>query len=715
MPTAGETWYATAKWQILQREDFKYQFAEGTLTRYVVFDDRRDLESKVNYVKSLADVSSLVADGNTISGTWRTVSAGASPVNKDNPLGPIMLWHALVSAALTSSDGPYVTENNCTYKVSLTYYWRQAELPANVTAGSSGITYTVTDITRDPKTGLWNYAIEKREQITTYIAEHKIAESQFATVFSQTVRGVRTGDTDNTGTAISALWTVAVTTQGTSITESRSKNDNCTVDITQTKTVAKAIEAEVARTRTAFGDVVTITLRNQTAAVNAYVNVANGIVFSRSSKINDDGTFDNTETQRIATESTASAEMTQTAFGMRASLTIRNQAAPAAAFVTVANGIVTIQSYRKNDDGTYDNTQTLLTAVEAQNAVIDTYKTMFEQGVSITNRNQAEAVNALVEVAGGIVTKRTSKLNDDGTFDNTETLTTAIAAANAVVEKYKTQFETGVSITNRNQAVAVSDFVAVSGGVTVRRTAVLTANGLYDNTEITTTLLADILRAKETAVEGLLTRTTEDTQQVTSVPADITSQTPGTFILLRKTINVAGGTDVSKTTEAVTQLKRTWTVNDVNGAYSVVDYANYPLADLISDVAALGIANHNSFYPPGQPNRYGLYDARITIRPNDGGTSEYAYTTSDSQTRKRLRYDKDKVYVETYTMMVATARGYGCSLGHGNYMAHNPREDFGSEFHDTGGNWYWYKAVYGVSVDVADVTTDYYAGTSISL
>ena len=145
------------------------------------------------------------------------------------------------------------------------------------------------------------------------------------------------------------------------------------------------------------------------------------------------------------------------------------------------------------------------------------------------------------------------------------------------------------------------------------------------------------------------------------------------------------------------------------------DVVFHPANGAQEGIAALGVGNHNSFYPPGQPNRYGLYDARITIRANDGGTSEYAYTTSDSQTRKRLRYDKDKVYLETYTMTVATARGYGASIGHGNYMALSPREDFGSEFHDTGGNWYWYKAVYGVSVDVSDVTADYYAGTSISL
>ena len=48
-------------------------------------------------------------------------------------------------------------------------------------------------------------------------------------------------------------------------------------------------------------------------------------------------------------------------------------------------------------------------------------------------------------------------------------------------------------------------------------------------------------------------------------------------------------------------------------------------------------------------------------------------------------------------------------------MALDPRDDFGSEFHDNGGNWFWYKAVHGVSVSVSDVTESYYAGTSIGL
>ena len=715
MPTAGETWYATAKWQILQREDFKYQFAEGTLTRYVVFDDRRDLESKVNYVKSLADTSALVADGNTISGTWRTVSAGASPVNKDEPLGPIMLWHALVPAALTSSDGPYVTENNCTYKVSLTYYWRQAALPANVTAGGSGITYGVTDRIRDPKTGLWSYAIEKREQITTYIAEHKIAESQFSTTYSQTIRGVRTGDTDDTGAAITALWTVGVTTQGTSVTESRTKNDNCTQDITQTKIVAKSATSEREYTQTIFGQRKTITLRNQTTSVAGYVTVNNGIVTIQSSKLNDDGTFDNSETIITGLSANATAEYSQSMFLQTVTLTVRNAATPVAAFVAVDNGVITTQSWVRNDDGTYNNTQTLSTAIAQSDVTVERFETAFEVGVTITALNQASPVNALVEVTGGVITRRSSKLNDHGRYDNTESLSTARAVSDVIVERYETAFEIGVSITNLNQFAPVNALVEVSGGVITRRTSKMNDHGTYDNTETLTTKRADVQHAQTTTVEGLVTITDTDTQQVTTVPADETTQTPGTVRSIIKTTNEAGGTDVRERIEQGAKWLHTWTVTDAGGNYTVTEFANYTLAEIDALLGALNSAYRNYFRPNGPMNRWGKYDGRITSNPEDAG-SAYAYTGGPyTEFRKRIVQRGNVIYKEVYTIVYYTGKGYGVSLGRGNYDAKNPNVEFGSEFQDLGRNWYEYKAVTAVTLESTNVTALYNAGSTITL
>lgn len=775
MSTAGETWYTTAKWKILRREDFKYQFAEGTLVRFVVLQDRRHIESIVNYVSSLADSSSIVADGNTIDGTWQTVSAGISPVNQNDPLGDVMVWHALVPAALSTSDGPYVTENNCTYKVSLTYYWRRASLPSAVTAGSSGVTYKVTDQIRDPKSGLWSYAIEKREQITTYVASHKIADSQFATVYQQKILGVRTGDTDDTGAAISSLWTVDTSVQGTSITENRTKNENCTVDIVQTKTVAKSAEAVVSRTRTLFGDVVTITLRNQTTAVNAYVAVANGIVYTRESKKNDDNTFDNTETQRIATEGVSLIESTQTIFSSRVTITSRNQSTSVSALVTVSGGIVTIRGSKKNEDGTYDNTETILTAIEAQNAIVERYQTVFEIGVSITHRNQTTAVNALVTVSGGVITRRTSKKNEDGTYDNTESTTTAVAASNAVIEKtqdafsqgvtitnrnqseavadfvtvangiitaqtavmnpdntwnntqktvtaveaqnaviekYQTAYEIGVSITNRNMSAAVAEFVEVSGGVITKQTAVENPDKTWNNTQTLTTKRADVQRSKRTTVQGLDTITDTDTQQVTTIPDDVSAQTAGTAVTRIKTTNEAGGTDVRELIESGAKWSQTWTVSDVNGDYTITDFANYTLEEIQALLTALGADTSNQFYSPGPPNKYGKYDGRIRVNPVTGGETAYAYTTGDNvDTLTRLVPRDGKIIKEVYTILYDTARGFGVALGRANYSNKSPKVNWGSEFHDVGHNWYWFKAVTAVTLATTDVTAAYNSGS----
>jgi hypothetical protein len=285
-----------------------------------------------------------------------------------------------------------------------------------------------------------------------------------------------------------------------------------------------------------------------------------------------------------------------------------------------------------------------------------------------------------------------------------------------VLEKTQDAFSKRETTVDRAQAAAVAELVAVAGGKVTTEHAELRADGTWDNQKGESTLLPDVQKSKMTTVAGLETTVDTATQQVTTVPGDETSQTPGTHRTVIKTNNDAGGVDVREIVETGTKWSQTWTVPDAQGEYSVVEFANFTLAEIQTLVSALGGTTSNGFYPPGPPNKFGKYDGRISVRPVNGGESVYAYTTTgNTELIKRIVPRGDRIMKETYTITYDTARGYGVSLGRGNYVAKNPRTNWGSEFNDMGRNWYWFKAVTGVTLVTEDVTAAYDDGEEIDL
>ena len=498
MSTPGEVWYGKAdrQWNVLKREQYTYPFAENSVVRYIDVTDSRDLESLLTYINTLATVTNPVTQGNAVTGTWKNKGCGYLLVNPNTPLQAIRIWNELVPVADTSTPDWLFTENNCTFKVSIQNYYRRATIDTP-TSGSSGITYAVTNQMRDPVSGLWTYVVEKREQYTTFIAEHKVANTDFETEYEQKFLGVRESTAgsgiytkDHADNAISALWSIVEpNVQGISITQSLSKNANCTADITQHKVVAKiSVQEAVQREKTEFSYTETITVRNELAAVSAYVSVVGGVVTIQASKRNDDGTFNNTKITKTAIAYDSEVTREQTVFSQFVSIVKRNQAAAVNVFVAVSNGIVTRRFSHKNEDGTFDNTEETRTAIAAE-AVVERSRSAFRDTVTITNRNQAAAVNAFVNVINGIITTRSSKKNDDGTFDNTEATSTAIAVSNAVVEHSRTAFRDIVTITNRNQTTAVSAFVNVVNGIITTQGYKENDDKTFDNTETLSTAI----------------------------------------------------------------------------------------------------------------------------------------------------------------------------------------------------------------------------------
>lgn len=775
----GAQWYSQAKWEVFKREDVANVYGEDLIIRYVEMTDTSHLEDAVTYIKSLATFTDPVVRGKPVTGTWVTRSVWYEEGRPYGKAGTLRLYHAMCPQGSDTGDGLYVTEDGCSYKVTYTFFWRQASLMKPVTPGTSGIEYSIKGQSKDPVTGFWNYVLEKREQFTTWTGIVTAADDIFKTVTEQTFLGVRTGDVlaFKAGADVGTLWTAGNPTAGTLIENvSVSKNDNCTTNVTQRKTVAKAAQGTVERSRTAFGDRQTITLLNQPTAVDAFVAVANGVVTVHAAKPNADGTFDNTETLLTAIPGEYSVERSRTAFSESVSITLRNHPTAVDAFVNVTGGIITRRSSKKNDDGTFDNTETLTTAIPGEYSVERT-RTAFWDKVTITLKNQTTAVNAFVSVSGGIVTTQGSKKNDDGTFDNTQSLMTAIAGTGSITSR-RTLYGTEVSTTLRNQAVAVSALVAVSGGIVTTQSFKANEDKTFDNTETlnaelwvsdavktvaktpfaTTTVtenanaespLADPsvngttvknvktdggrytqTETKVDAVEGVVERTktlwentrhvvTEWVRNLAAKKVEPTADVTGVVKDVLNTLNDLGKYDAQEETDTAVRRYYTQTITDADGNYTLHLLENYTVAEMLAFLNTISASNKVTYSP--SISRYpGMVNATLVARSvTHANSMEIKTKYSNSATEKivRISHTGGSVFLETYTVSFTVKRDKGVKAGRLEYDALVPSSGnpWGSDFNDLGRDWYWYKAVTGVTMTTSDITSAYEGHTAITV
>ncbi len=242
MSTNGQQFCENALWRTARRRDFSYQWAEKMLVRYVENPPLAMAEEAVAYLLGADGAAKLTADGKVVTGTWRTVEAWLEESKPDRQgLRVLRLYHSCVPAANAVADTDYTAGNNCTFRVTHTPYFRLLTLPVPP-AGTSGVTYEIAGERRDPETGLWMCTVVRREQFTTWTGIVTAADDIFKTVTEQTFLGVRTGDVlaFKAGAEAGTLWTAGNPEKGTLIENvSVSKNDNCTTNVTQRKTVAK--------------------------------------------------------------------------------------------------------------------------------------------------------------------------------------------------------------------------------------------------------------------------------------------------------------------------------------------------------------------------------------------------------------------------------------------------------------------------------------------
>lgn len=232
-----EAWVTSPNrtWQVLNRSQWKYQFREKTLVRYVeeAKMDEDIVPLLLEYLTSPDCKDTLQLYGQEVGAEWTPTRAWYEISNKAvGSVRAVRLYHGIAIEPTDGEDGPYLVEDGCAYKVSWTYYWKRVEAPT-VPASTSGISYRVANLQRDPDTGLYSYTIEKRERVQQDIEEYLMKTTQYEDVSEEVHLGVR-GDESLGGRQASVA-------NGKTVTRKVTKNQDCTHDVHNTITQDKAV------------------------------------------------------------------------------------------------------------------------------------------------------------------------------------------------------------------------------------------------------------------------------------------------------------------------------------------------------------------------------------------------------------------------------------------------------------------------------------------
>lgn len=220
-----------AKWQVLERGTWSYTFHEKTLVRYLAeVTVREDIADLVLRYLSEKDANGNYYCAETLSildqkldSSWTPVRAWFGLSNKANgAVAAVRLYHAFVKEGAQVGDGPYLIEDGCAYKVNVTYFWKQSA-PPSVPASTSGVSYRIGGVSRDPENGLYSYAIERRERVEQNIPEYVTGITTTHQTSEEVHHGVR-GDLDAGGKPASV-------SNGRIVQRKVTKNPDCTHDV----------------------------------------------------------------------------------------------------------------------------------------------------------------------------------------------------------------------------------------------------------------------------------------------------------------------------------------------------------------------------------------------------------------------------------------------------------------------------------------------------
>lgn len=485
--------WATApnrKWQTLNRAQWKYQFHEKTLVRYVeeASMDESIVPFILEWLASDDCKDYLQLYGQLVEGEWTPIRAWYEISNKSvGSVRSVRLYHALTSEPNIPGD-VHLVEDGCAYRVTWTNYWRQESVP-DATPSQSGVSYRTTNLQRDPDTGLYSYTVERRERVQQDIEEYLVRTTQFEDQGEEVHLGVR-GD-------LGAGGKQASVSNGRTVTRKVTKNSDCTHDVHNTITQDKAVpEAEVTVQVGVRGTVVTTVNRNMPAPAST-----DGLEPGESvrNQKTDSKLWNQTIRTHVKGALVKLAEAcSATIFAHRHSNTKVQSDDPGFSHAADAGGgKIHTQSVSRTSSGSYRIEESEVTEKPVGDAVVSERMTLAGLTRSVTHRNQTSPGATPTKVGEGVTNRKT----DGGRYDVTLTEEGALGVGKTGEACSRDAFTHHHSVTN-NEKEAVDPETAFETGRIVRKSSSLTGNGTANNTTDTTTAVPQINKYTYTRADG---------------------------------------------------------------------------------------------------------------------------------------------------------------------------------------------------------------------
>ena len=236
----------TAEWHTARFGANVRFFRGDTLVRYIEIPFFDGMEDAVNWLNSEEGCEEIFVDGKRPDIRWKPLRAWYEDSGTFNNRS-WRLYHAVRNADDDAADGPYTVEDGCVYKEEHTFFWRTAEV-MEVPKGSSGISYTLQGIRRDEESGLFSYVLVKRERVQVNVGPWLSHQELGETRESALLLGVREEEGSSVDDKIAAFASEhqmkTTDGDGSVVDIQKSKNDDCTTDVTLVNTKEEKVAGE---------------------------------------------------------------------------------------------------------------------------------------------------------------------------------------------------------------------------------------------------------------------------------------------------------------------------------------------------------------------------------------------------------------------------------------------------------------------------------------
>ena len=377
-------------------------------------------------------------------------------------------------------------ESTCSQLGETEYHWDEPDI-MECPDGGQGVSYQITDISRDHESDLFSYRVRKVQTLTTHVspyvaecdARKRVEVEQWDGVYGEP--GSFRQDPVRGGSSPVDVPAPCDQPDGRSVRVEVYKNPDCTYRLTFQTTYAVADDlAQYSVYKDQYKVTDSLKQMNRPGPLARQgVDYSGGVMTRYTSERNDDGSWNNsieTETERAVPNSTV--ERRQTPRGVFVSRVDTNQA-------TAASGIQTpYGSWKstKTPGGLFTNEYTEYTRSLVDNLGLTCSETLFlhthetQSSVAAVPASGTDAPAA----AGGVVTTWTYDTDSEGFVTRRERTETEHRVDNAVKRKTNGYLGTTTGYTHRSVPFATAeglyDDATPGRTVEVRRTN----GGLYD-------------------------------------------------------------------------------------------------------------------------------------------------------------------------------------------------------------------------------------------